>query len=335
MNTIHLSSRFAWMLLAAAIAVVVPAAASAAQARSAEAPASSSAAFRQGSASASTSSLLPPTVFAARSLRPAAVARVGANANPATYTDPTGDGGTAPDIQTVVVSNDDNGTYTFRINVATLTLPSDVVVLLAMDTDQNPATGASGFDYIVACDESNDSVALFQWNGSQFVTAPASTLSASDDNVGVTVSFNRSDIGNASGLNFRAETVGGPNPAAGHLDLAPDTGTWNYQLGPAAALTLSVELAHASKARAGKPFVAVITVARSDGALADVTVDDVTCAATVGRRALHAGSTVALGPAVGCAWRLPKKSRGKTLHASVTVTLDGATVTKKFTARIK
>jgi hypothetical protein len=87
-------------------------------------------------------------------------------------------------------------------------------------------------------------------------------MSSSDDNTGVAVSFNRSDIGNAGRLNSRAETVEGPNPTADHFDLAPDTGTWNYQLGPAAALTLSVELAHTSKARAGKPFVALITVAR-------------------------------------------------------------------------
>ncbi len=331
MTTIQRIGSFWWILLVAAIAVLVPTAS--AQARPTQAAARSGMAFAERSARASTSSLLTWTGVAGRSLRPTAVARGSAN-NPATYTDPIGDSGTAPDIQTVVASNDDNGTYTFGINVARLTLPSDVVVLLAIDSDQNPATGASGFDYIVACDESNDSVALFHWDGSQFVTAPNSTLSASDDNTGVAASFNRSDIGNAGGLNFRAETVEGATPAAGHLDLAPDTGTWNYQLGPAAALTLSVELAHTSKARAGKPFVAVITVARSDGALADVTVDDVTCAATVGRRALHAGSTVALGPAVGCSWRLPKKARGKTLHASVTVTLDGATTTKTFTARI-
>ena len=92
---------------------------------------------------------------------------------------------------------------------------------------------------------------------------------------------------------------------------------------------------HASKARAGKPFVAVITVDRSDGTAADVTLDDVTCTATIDRRPLKNGFPVAVGPAVGCSWQLPKRSKGKTLHASITVNLDGATVTKKLSARIR
>jgi hypothetical protein len=85
-------------------------------------------AFAEGSARSSTSSLLTWTGVAGRSLRPTAVARVSANANPATYTDPIGDSGKAPDIQAVVASDGDNGTYTFSINVAKLTLPSDVIV---------------------------------------------------------------------------------------------------------------------------------------------------------------------------------------------------------------
>jgi hypothetical protein len=40
-------------------------------------------------------------------------------------------------------------------------------------------------------------------------------------------------------------------------------------------------------------------------------------------------------PAAGCSWRLPTRSTGSTLHATVTVTLDGATTNQTFTATIR
>jgi hypothetical protein len=322
------------MFLVAAIAVLVLTAA--AQARPAQAVASSSMVFAaRGSVHASTSSLLTRTGLAARAARPAAVARVGANANPATYTDPTGDNGTAPDISSVVVSNDANNQITFRINVVKLVVPSDARVMVAIDSDQNASTGTSGTDYLLIADLSNNMFGLLVWNGSDFVDSPSTTATANYDSTGITFSVNSSELGKTTGLNYWVRTLQGTTVAPGNHDDGPDAGSWNYQLGPAAALTLSVELFNASKAKAGKPFAAVITVARSDGALADVSADDVTCAATVGHQRLAAGSSFALGPAATCGWRLPKKSRGKTLHASVTVNLDGATVTKRFTARIK
>jgi len=87
--------------------------------------------------------VLTRTVVVSR-LRPTTVARVGANTNPATYPDPSSDSGTAPDITSVFVSNDANNQITFRVNVASLVVPSDARVLLAIDSDQNASTGASG-----------------------------------------------------------------------------------------------------------------------------------------------------------------------------------------------
>src|SRR5439155_14492603 len=168
------------------------------------------------------------SLLAARE-RPAGVASTAANTNPATFTDTANDGGTAPDVRTVIVSNDAAGKYVFRINVSQLTLPSNVLILIALDTDQNPATGITGgFDYVLVCDESNGSVALLRWNGSSLELAPSPTLAASDDSTGVTASFNKSDIGNAATVNFAVLSVEGGTPSAGHADVAPDSGTWNY-----------------------------------------------------------------------------------------------------------
>jgi hypothetical protein len=332
-NTTQPIRRLWWVFAVAAIAALV--AAEAAQARPAQTTTPSAASSAVRSAPESAFSTLAQTGFFSRSLRPTTDARVAANPNPATYTDPTGDGGTAPDITGVVVSNDANNQITFRINVVKLVVPSDVRVMVAIDSDQNASTGTSGTDYLLIADLSNNTFGLLLWNGSDFVGSPSTTATASNDSTGITFSVNSGELGKTTGFNYWVRTLQGTTVAAGNHDDGPDAGSWNYQLGPASALKLTVELYHATKAKAGRPFLAVITVARSDGALADVTTNDVTCAATIGRKPLPAGSTLALGPAATCGWRLPKKSRGKTLHASVTVTLDGATVTRTFTARIK
>ena len=334
---IYRSSR-SWLVLAlAAIAAVVPTAS--AQATTTQAVASSRGVVAAtGSGLASSSSLLMPKGFAARSLRPAAVARAGANANPASYTvtDPSDDSsGPAADITGVVVSSDANKQITFRINVAKLVVPSDGHVVIAIDSDQSAATGYQGIDYMFLGDLSTNSFVVGRWNGSDFLTMQEATATASTDNSGLTFSINSGELGNTTGFNFFVRTVQGTEVSAGHYDDAPDQGTWNYQLGPTAPLTLTVGLTTVSKARAGKPFVALIEVVRSDGADTNLTASDVSCTATVGTTTLKARTTVGEGPAAGCGWRLPKKSRGKTLRASVTATLDGATVTKTLSARIR
>jgi hypothetical protein len=263
------------------------------------------------------------------------VARVEANANPATYDDATGDGGTAPDITSVVVSNDAANQITFRINVAKLVVPSDGHVLIAIDSDQDAATGYRGVDYMFLGDLSTNSFGVARWNGSDFGQAPAATAGARTDDTGLTFSINSNDLGNTAALSFWARTIHGSDVSPGNFDDAPDAGTWDYQLGASAPLRLTAGPVLAGKARAGKPFLAAMTVDRSDGADTNLRPGDVTCAARAGTIALKARTVVAAGPAAGCGWLLPKRSRGKTLHASIRAVLDGATVTKTFNARIR
>ena len=67
----------------------------------------------------------------------------GATANTTTYQDSTGEDPAAPDISTIVVSNDDAGMLTFRINIPNRpTLGQDMLFEIWVDTDNNPATGA-------------------------------------------------------------------------------------------------------------------------------------------------------------------------------------------------
>ena len=273
---------------------------------------------------------------------PAAVARGLANTNPATFTDPANDAGSAPDVLNVIVSNDAAGTFKFRINVTKLTLPSDTIVFLLMDTDQNPATGTSGVDYVLVCDESNGSVGLLRWDGSQLVVASSPTLTASDDGTGITATLNRSDIGGSSGFNFGILTVEGPSPIAGHVDDAPDQNWWNYQLTAAGPLKLNVTLFGAPKTvKAGKRFIVTMVAVRSDNS-ASVNEEiggSVACqAAVAGKRlaALASGFVEGTDPELAaCAWRAPKNARKKTIRGSITVSVEGVNVKKTFALKVK
>lgn len=263
-----------------------------------------------------------------------------ANSNPATFTDPNGDSGTAPDIANVVVSNDANGQLTFRINAAKLSVPSQVNIVVAIDSDQNEATGSSGTDYLLLADLSTNSFGVGRWNGADFADAAAPTASASNDSAGITFSINRSDLGNASGLNFWIRAFDGPEPAAGHFDDAPDQGTWNYVLVSPAQVQLAVVGFVAPKSvKAGKTLTAVMAATRSDTGDLVGKEGRVQCRATIGGKPLRllASGFVRVGSqsGAGCSWRVPRNARRKTIHGSITIGFQGATVNRQFAVKVK
>jgi hypothetical protein len=264
------------------------------------------------------------------------------NTNPATFNDPRGDSGSAPDIANVVVSNDASGTITFRINIAGLIDPSPVEIILAIDSDQNSGTGTSltGTDYLLAADLSTDKWGVLRWTGSEFVAAVAPSAVASIDAAGMTFAINRSDLGNASGVNFWTRVVDGPEEADGHMDDAPDRGVWNYQLASAAPLKLDVAAFGAPKsARAGQTFTVVMGARRSDtGALVGAE-GRVQCRATIAGRRLRLIRSGFIGVTsvsiAGCSWRVPSNGHKKTIRGSITVTYQDASVSKQFAAKVR
>ena len=268
------------------------------------------------------------------------------NTNPASFTDPANDSGTAPDILTVVVSNDANGNYVFRITVNKLTLPSSVLVLLALDTDQNPATGTSGFEYVIACDEASGAVALLRWDGTQFTPVAAASLTAKDDSTGVSLTINKNDIGGVSTVNFVAESAdvsGGVTPGSeGHFDRAPDTSEATYQQSAPSPVTLNVtSFLQQKTVHPGKTLIVAMVAARADTgeSVNDEVGATVSCSAAIGRKQLKliaAGFVESTSPEqAACLWRVPKKTRGKPIHGSITIAFDNATATRTFTARVK
>jgi hypothetical protein len=256
----------------------------------------------------------------------------GAGSN--SFADTIGDGNGAADVKTVVVSNDDAGQVTIRVNVDSLPNPSATTVFVLFDTDRNQATGwadGAGVEYGFVDDESNDSYSFLHWNGTDWDDAPDTTARVSSDSGGVTFSINRSELGGTTAFDFWVRTrLGDPGGAA--ADTAPDgDAVWSYTLqmgAPAAPKITGVMLPTASVLpKAGKTFTfRVGNVVLSTKEI--VSPDRVTC------KAVLAGKTLgAVGPG-GCTWRLPRTARGKSLVVTFTVTYQGASYARRFPMKV-
>jgi hypothetical protein len=148
-------------------------------------------------------------------------------ANSQTFTDPTGDGGNAPDVTTVTVSNDDNGQITFVTTLANRpSLTDSDFVALSLDTDGNASDGIGGADYLVGF--VNGGAALFSAAGGSLAPASAPSFSSSFANGVETISINKSDIGNPTQINFVIGSSG--DNVTTIPEFAPDSGVWNYQV---------------------------------------------------------------------------------------------------------
>jgi hypothetical protein len=269
-----------------------------------------------------------------------------ATVNSQTYTDSTGEDANAPDITSLAVSNDDAGLITFKVNISNRpALTPDMTVLLFLDTDQKATTGdpsSLGADYAIELDPG--SVALFQWNGSDYVAAAAQTsLTFAYDATGATIRVNASDLGKTKGLNFAALAISGittdangnPDFTNSHQDSAPDPGHGFYNYKVIQKLTVSVVAFTTSPkpAKSAKNFSAGLAANESDTS-GPVTSGTVGCNATVGLKPITPlGKSLKNGIAV-CVWHLAKNAKGKTIRGTVTLTVQGVKVTRSFSAKI-
>ena len=250
------------------------------------------------------------------------------------FADTIGDGNGAADVKTVVVSNDDAGQVTIRVNVDSLPHPSDTRVYAFFDSDQNRATGladASGAEYVFVDDESDDTYGFLRWNGTDWDDAPDTTARVVSDSGGITFSINRSELGGTTGFNFWVRTrLGDASGTA--ADTAPDgDAVWSYTLqigAPAAPKITGVMLPATSLLpKAGTKFTfrvgnAVLSTKEV------VSPDRVTC------KAVLAGKTLAAVRPGACTWRLPRTARGKSLVVTFTATYHGASYTRRFPLKV-
>jgi hypothetical protein len=189
---------------------------------------------------------LAVAVSSAAAARPLSPAK--AFLNSITFPDSTQEDPLAPDITTVVVSNDDSKQITFTINVSNRPqFTPDMQSEIYLDTDLNSATGdphafAQGTDYLILL-VPGQGVGMLMWDPTRndYINAPfQSTLISAYPSTGPVIKVNGSDIGNPTAFNFVVDVISGitrdasgtPDFTSAHPDFAPDLGhgTWHFPI---------------------------------------------------------------------------------------------------------
>ena len=160
----------------------------------------------------------------------------GATAGTASFSDPTGDSTTAPDITSVALSDDAAGLSTLVVTASALNAGSSIDVFL--DTDKNDSTGSPcGCEYYFEVwQEANDwGWDVERWSGTAWQETPDSATEHFSRSGNVfTWTFSRADIGNSTGVSLWAGSFlfdSGNTLVA--RDLAPDGGRWVYDFAAA------------------------------------------------------------------------------------------------------
>ncbi|HXR11083.1 MAG TPA: hypothetical protein VN770_02205 [Gaiellaceae bacterium] len=267
--------------------------------------------------------------------------------NSQTFLDSTGEDPNAPDITSIVVSNDDTGLITFKMNISNRpSLTGDMEIDVFLDTDANPATGdpqSDGAEYAIVLVQG--SVALFKWNGSDYVDAPSqSSLVYSYDASGATIKVSASDLGGTKAFNFSTvagsgitvDANGTPNYSNASADFAPDLGhgTYAYQVKTTLRLSVSTFQTTPAAPKAGATLSASLAATENDTG-GPVTGGTVACRATAGGKTVPVTSHAEANGVGTCVWKVPKTAKGKKLTGTVTVTVRGATVSKSFSVRVR
>jgi hypothetical protein len=282
----------------------------------------------------------------------AAIAVVPAGAaNTVTYQDSTGENPAAPDITTIVVSNDDAGMVTFKINIPNRAqLTRDILVAVFLDTDANSATGHPDFlgaDYAIELFQGE--VVLFKWDGTGLTGRagdPPATSLIYQWSSGVSIKISAAELGNTkkfrfgvvalSGIVFN-ETTGEPDFASAVSDAAPaaTAGFYSYdvKVAPARLVFKSLKTAPASP-KAGKTFTVRMAATRSDTGAAIVN-GRVDCTARAGARGVQPKSERFVGGQAVCVFTVPANASGKTLRGTITVVFEGKRLARPFSAKIR
>jgi hypothetical protein len=247
-----------------------------------------------------------------------------------TYSDPTGDSGTAADIASVSVSNTADGTITFALSFANRAAPTaDDVFAIFIDADKNSATGDGrfgGVENVIFVDNGDRTIDFGRWTGSDydFATRPP-TLHTND---GKTISINRSELGNTSGFAFLVFTTN----AADQVDTAPNEGAlfvYDLTAGEPAVPRITgvvIPLTVLFPNAGGVLNARAIQLRVDDGAIVRPT--SMTCTLKFRGRALRP-------LAGGCRWRIPKSLKGKSLSLTITARYRGATVTRSLPVKVE
>ena len=285
-----------------------------------------------------------PTAASGAFSAPAAPSAVAANST--TYQDSAGEEAGSPDITTIVASNDDAATISFRINTPSKPQYSpDIAVIMFLDSDANQSTGdpeSLGADHIIQLIQGE--ILLFRWDGADYsLSATQASLSYSWSG-GPTIRINASDLNNTRRLSFDVltvagividQTTGAIDCSACKRDFAPTIGFYSYdvKITPPTLVVRSLK-PNPKTPTAGRTFTLRLVAARSD-TNAVVQNGRVTCVGRVGNARLRAQVQRVVGGAATCTWNLPATASGKTFRGSVAVTFEGLRATQSYSKKVR
>jgi hypothetical protein len=264
------------------------------------------------------------------------------------WADPRDDAAAAPDITDVSATSDDAGTITIEVSVANrMVLDPEDELDVAIDADRQPATGDRGIDYVVGV-YSGTTPFVMKWSddAEDWVDVAAPSYRYAWTNGVATYTIDRRDLGWTAGFELFVVSWDGAGDEPN--DYAPSTGDrWTYSLHLPFALRLAPFTAfdiHDLTATSGKQFMLGARVTRDDTG-ATLHEGKIACTATLAGRKLATSTpgrfftvTVSSGgdfTQALCTWKLPKTAKGKQLKAAVTVTLNGRSIGRTFTGRVR
>jgi hypothetical protein len=260
----------------------------------------------------------------------------------ASFPDPAGDSGGAPDLFQLNVANDAAGNLTFTVTTNQPALAADALLLIAFDTDKNASTGGQGSEFLLGIDSTGWE--LDRWDGAQFVQATAPSANATYTNGALTFKVNKSDLGGVSTFAFYA--LSAQFSATGEVlaaDVVPNAPPADYTLSvpapppppppPPLTLRASAPVSVPLRPVHGKAFAVRIAVTRGDTGR-PLASGVVTCTVRVGLKPLRAVGSVRAGKA-GCAMVIPRTATGKRLRGTIKVTFRNVSVTKSFSYVIR
>jgi hypothetical protein len=257
---------------------------------------------------------------------------------PLSFSDPSGDHPSAPDVRSVRVSDAKNGTISFTIATPNFTtLPRDALVLLLIDRDLKVSTGAGGADLLILYQAGE--VQLGRWDQAQqqFLGGDSSPrVQARNANGVLTLLVHGSELGNPTRFDFG---IGAAHLDADDvfdaLDVAPENRLWRYTLvnTPAVHLLAGKTSGAPSRPVAGKRFTVTVPVRRSDTGRA-ISTGSATCKVRVAGRRVAATGRVASGSG-RCAFLVPETASGKRVTGSIVVRSAGAAVTARFAFTVR
>lgn len=244
------------------------------------------------------------------------------------FPDATNDGD--PDISRVFASSNASGAITFVVEIANRRgLAENEYVQVHIDADTQPATGRepNGLDFVLQMDRAD--VGLFRWDGSAFTRAQSRTVYGYVYK-GFRMAVHKRELGGvpSGAFSYWVETISGAKS-----DDAPDGRIAQHRL---STLPLQLTIAAFSAprtVRVGKRWAVAMRVNRSD-LQAATSAGLVRCVAKVGRRNVKA-QAVFPEDVAGCVGTAPKSARRKTIRVTISLTLDGVTVSRTASIKVR